>query len=194
SMGGPAEARSSYNFAQPQAAPLAPLSPMSPAFSPSPLPLSNEFGDRGSFSGTFRMPATPEEQRRWDHPAVKEFRRKLAPYLYVNGVIVLLSIFNVKSVFGITVMWTIYMAWKYAKLSSNGYDWRDVFRQPRHVELVDVVEDSVGYVKAMFNRDERARLRSERVSRAMAARTSGAMPMPAALDMGSPAPLAQSSP
>jgi hypothetical protein len=194
SLAGPAEARSSYSYAQPSSAPLAPMAPMSPAFSNSPLPLANEFGDRGSFSGTFRMPATPEEQQRWEHPAVREFRRKLAPYLYVNAVIILLSIFNVKSVFGITVMWTIYMAWKYAKLWSNGYDWRDVFRQPRHVELVDVVEDSVGYVKAMFNKDERARLRKERVSRAFEARTSGAMPMPAPLGMGAAsAPLAPSS-
>ena len=35
---------------------------------------------------------------------MKEFRRKLAPYLYVNGVIVLLTIFNVRGLFGITVV------------------------------------------------------------------------------------------
>jgi serine/threonine-protein kinase len=125
------------------------------------------------------MPVTPEEMRRWEALPVKDFRRKLAPYLYVNAVIVLLSVFGERSFFGLTVMWTIYMAWKYAKLWSNGYDWRDVFRQPRHVELVDVVEDSIGYMKAMFNKDERARMRNERISRAMQARTSGQMAMPA---------------
>jgi hypothetical protein len=188
-LAGQAEARSSYAFAQP--APVAPLSSMQP-YSPSPLPLANEFGDRGSFTGSYQMPVSPEEMRRWDAVPVREFRRKLAPYLYVNAVIILLTAFNVKNLFGITVMWTIYMAWKYAKLWSNGYDWRDVFRQQRHVELVDVVEDSVGAMKALFNKDERLRMRQARISRAMAARTSGAMPVQP--DMGaSPAPLLQSS-
>ena len=120
---------------------------------------------------------------------MKDFRRKLAPYLYVNAVIVFIAAITGKDLITFTVIWTIYMAWKYAKLWSNGYDWRDVFRQPRHVEIVDVVEDSVGYMKAMFNKQERARMRSERVSRAFAARTSGAMPMPQQL-----APLQGSAP
>jgi eukaryotic-like serine/threonine-protein kinase len=157
-------------------------------YSPSPLPLANEFGDRGSFTGAYRMPVTPEEMRRWEAPAVKDFRKKLAPYLYVNFVIVLLTMFGQRGFFGLTVIWTIYMAWKYAKLWSNGYDWRDVFRQPRHVELVDVIEDSVGYMKAMFNKDERARMRNERISRAMQARTSGQIAMPAGYGGASPEP------
>jgi serine/threonine protein kinase len=190
SLASPAEARSSYNFVQPPATSGMPVnSPAGPmaSFSPSPLPLANEFGDRGSFTGSYRMPVSPEEMRRWDAIPVREFRRKLAPYLYVNGVIVLLAAFGVRNLFPVTVMWTIYMAWKYAKLWSNGYDWRDVFHQQRHVELVDVVEDSVGYMKAMFNKDERKRLRNERISRAYEARTSGQMAMPA--PGGSPPPL-----
>jgi serine/threonine-protein kinase len=175
SMSGPADAGAAYTFPPPVPAPA--IGPVA-SYAPSPLPLANEFGDRGSFTGAYQMPVTPEEQRRWDAIPVREFRRKLAPYLYVNGVIILLAAFGVHGLFGITVMWTIYMAWKYAKLWSNGYDWRDVFRQQRHVELVDVVEDSVGYMKAMFNKDERARMRSERISRAIAARTSGAMQVP----------------
>ena len=78
------------------------------------------------------------------------------------------------------------MAWKYAKLWSNGYDWRDVFRQPREREIVDVVEDTVGYMKAMANPKERARLRAERTSRALAARTSGSMPMPSMSEAPAP--------
>jgi serine/threonine-protein kinase len=193
SMAAPADSRSSYNFVQqplalsaPLNAPMAPLAP----FNNSPLPLANEFGDRGSFTGSYRMPVSPEEMRRWDAIPVREFRRKLAPYLYVNAVIILLTAFGTKNLFGITVMWTIYMAWKYAKLWSNGYDWRDVFHQQRHVELVDVVEDSVGYLKGMFDKNERKRMRAERVSRAIQARTSGQMAMPAPIPMGaSPQPL-----
>src|SRR5689334_15161026 len=71
-MSAPAESRSSYSFAQPPAASLAPMAPMAPMapYSPSPLPMASEFGDRGSFTGAFRMPVTPEEMRRWDAPAV----------------------------------------------------------------------------------------------------------------------------
>lgn len=172
------ESRSSYGFAQPNG--IQPIAPMQP-FGTSPLPVANGFGDRSSFTGQYGLPVSIEEQRRWDAPAVNEFRRKLAPYLYVNAVIVVAAIITGKSFIAFTVMWSIYMAWKYAKLWSNGYDWRDVFRQPREREIVDVVEDSVGYMKAMFNKDERTRLRNERQSRAIAARTSGAMPMPSAV-------------
>jgi hypothetical protein len=195
SSGAPAESRSSYNFAQQPGASLAPLNAPVPAFNQSPLPLATEFGDRGSFTGSYQMPVSQEEMLRWDAPAVREFRRKLAPYLYVNGVIVLLTAFGIRNLFGLTVMWTIYMAWKYAKLWSNGYDWRDVFRQQRHVEIVDVVEDSVGYMKAMFNKEDRTRMRNERISRAFQARNSGQMPMPSpsALSAAPPQQLPPSS-
>jgi len=72
---------------------------------------------------------TPEEWRRWESPQVVRFRRKLAPYLFVNGVIVIASLVGDSDFFGITVLWSIYLAFKYAKLWADGYDWRDVFRQ-----------------------------------------------------------------
>ncbi|MEO5567720.1 MAG: serine/threonine-protein kinase, partial [Gemmatimonadaceae bacterium] len=185
SSGPPAEARSSYEFAQPKgiadiplSRPIQPLQPLQP-YGAVGFPTGNEFGDRGSFTGNYPMPASKEEMDRWEHPAVKTFRRKLAPYLYVNAVIIVANIVTGKDFVAFTVVWTIYMAWQYAKLWSNGYDWRDVFRQTRDREIVDVVEDSVGYMKAMFNAEERGRRRSERQSRAIAARNSGAMPMPA---------------
>jgi eukaryotic-like serine/threonine-protein kinase len=139
---------------------------------------ADSFGDRGSFSD-MPIPASVEEQRRWDAPAVRDFRRKLAPFIYINAVIILADMFTRKDLTSLTVLSSIYMAWKYAKLWSNGYDWHDVFRQPREREIVDVIEDTVSYVKAMFNREERTRRRSERRSRAIAARTSGSMQMPA---------------
>jgi eukaryotic-like serine/threonine-protein kinase len=137
------------------------------------------FGDQGTFTGQMPMPATLDEQRRWNDAVVVKFRRLVAPYLYVNSVIIIAAVFSPHNNYtGVTVIWTIWLAWKYAKLWSNGHDWHDVFRQPREREIIDVVEDTVGYVKAMANPQERARLRSERRSRAMAARTSGSMPMP----------------
>jgi eukaryotic-like serine/threonine-protein kinase len=110
-----------------------------------------------------------EEMRRlelrWNNEKVVNFRRKLAPYLFVNGVIVIASVVGDSDFFGITVLWSIYLAFKYAKLWADGYDWRDVFRQPRDRDLVDVADDALTYLRAMFNRDERQAMREQRRAR-----------------------------
>jgi serine/threonine protein kinase len=108
---------------------------------------------------------TPEEWRRWEAPQVVKFRRKLAPYLFVNGVIVIASIVGQNDLLGFTVLWSIYLAFKYAKLWADGYDWRDVFRQSRDRDLIDVADDSLTYVRAIFNRDQRQALRQQRRAR-----------------------------
>jgi serine/threonine-protein kinase len=113
---------------------------------------------------------TSEELRRWEAPPVVAFRRKIAPYLFVNGVIVLFSLFGSSQFFFVTVLWSIMIAFKYAKLWSDGYDWRDVFRQPRDREIMEVIEEAVDYVRAIFNPKVRARLHDERAQRKIAAR------------------------
>src|SRR4029077_8340794 len=116
---------------------------------------------------------TPEEFRRWNADQVVKFRRKLAPYLFVNGVIVIASLVGDSDFFGITVLWSIFLAFRYAKLWADGYDWRDVFRQPRERDLIDVAEDSLTYARAVFNRDQRQAMREQR--RARLGRPSGAI-------------------
>ncbi len=131
---------------------------------------------------------TAEELRRWDAPPVQAFRRKLAPYLFVNGVIVLASIFSGSDFFVVTVFWSIYMAFKYAKLWADGYDWRDVFRQPRERELIDVADEAIEWVRAVFNRDKRAQLKEQRRAKRLSGATArasfnvgaGAQPLPPA--------------
>ena len=114
---------------------------------------------------------TGEDVRRWEAPLVQQFRRKLAPYLFVNAVIVIASIFGDSDFFGITVLWSIYIAYKYAKLWTEGYDWRDVFRQPRDRELIDVADDVVEHSRALFDRTKRQELREQRRSRQIARRS-----------------------
>jgi eukaryotic-like serine/threonine-protein kinase len=116
-------------------------------------------------------PPTVEDQRRWEAPMVQQFRRKLAPYLFVNAVILVASIFGDSDFFGITVLWSIYIAYKYAKLWTEGYDWRDVFRQPRDRELIDVADDVVEHSRALFDRNKRQELREQRRSRQIARRS-----------------------
>jgi serine/threonine protein kinase len=110
------------------------------------------------------------ERRRWEAPPVVAFRRKIAPYLFVNGVIVLFSLFGSSDFFSVTVLWSIYIAFKYAKLWSEGYDWRDVFRQPRDRELMEVIEEGGEYVRAIFDSRARERIRAARAQRKLAAR------------------------
>jgi serine/threonine protein kinase len=116
-------------------------------------------------------PPTVEDMARWEAPAVQKFRRKLAPYLFVNGVIVIASLVGDRDYFGITVIWSIYMAFKYAKLWADGYDWRDVFRQPRERELLEVVDDGVRGVRSLFDSKQRNRIREERRARKLARRS-----------------------
>jgi serine/threonine-protein kinase len=110
------------------------------------------------------------ERRRWEAAPVVAFRRKIAPYLFVNGVIVLFSLFGSSDFFSVTVLWSIYIAFKYAKLWSEGYDWRDVFRQPRDRELMEVIEEGGEYVRAIFDSRARERIRAARAQRKLAAR------------------------
>jgi eukaryotic-like serine/threonine-protein kinase len=119
---------------------------------------------------------TADELRRWEAPPVAQFRRKIAPYLFVNGVIILFALFGSADLIPVTVFWSIYIALKYAKLWSDGYDWRDVFRQPRDRELMEVFEEAAEQVRALFDSRTRARLREQRTQRKLAARLAPAAP------------------
>jgi serine/threonine-protein kinase len=130
-------------------------------------PMSYAQSERGALQ---QYVPTIDDVRRWDAPPVVAFRRKIVPYLYVNGVIVLFAVFGRTDVFSFTVLWSIYIAFKYAKLWSDGYDWRDVFRQPRDREVMEVIEEAFEWTRAVFDPAARARLRADRAQRKIAAR------------------------
>jgi serine/threonine protein kinase len=146
----------------PQADALVPM-----ASAPANVQTSYDYSDGGRFP-------TPAEERRFDHPDVVAFRRKFAPYVFVNAVIILASIFGNSNFFPLTVLSSIYIAYKYARLWSDGFDWRDVFRQPRDRELIDVADEFLEYVRAMFNREKRRELKEKTRARLSARRSSGA--------------------
>ena len=176
----------------------------SAASAPSDFAAANGYGAPSASSQASRMsgdiyaPAPPyaeaelysptvEDMARWEAPAVQKFRRKLAPYLFVNGVIVIASLVGDRDFFGITVIWSIYMAFKYAKLWADGYDWRDVFRQPRERELLEVVDEGVRGFRAIFDSKQRSRLREERRARRLArlsGRSTLERPVPTGAAMG----------
>jgi serine/threonine-protein kinase len=104
---------------------------------------------------------TVVDMQRWNHPDVMRFRKRLAPYIAMNSLFMLFAIgFRDSSPWlSITTIWTMYIAWKYAKLWSDGFDWRDVFKQPRDRMFFDVVADMGDHVKALFDAKKRAELR-----------------------------------
>ena len=156
-------------YSQPSAAPVYGSSAFAPSYSPP------GYMPAGSSSVASQHQPSVDELRRWDAPPVIAFRRKIAPYLFVNGVIVLFAIFGSTDLFSLTVLWSIYIAFKYAKLWSEGYDWKDVFRQPRDREFMEVIEDGVEWIRAVFDSSARARLRANREQRKLAARMSPPM-------------------
>ena len=118
-------------------------------------------------TGGFRsgIPA-PEELDRWNAPPVKKFRKKLAPYLAVNAILVPLSIFGDGGFLVVTAFWSIGMAVSYSKLWQEGFNWRDVFRQPRDRLLFDVAAESIDDARALFDETKREKVRARARARA----------------------------
>jgi serine/threonine-protein kinase len=108
---------------------------------------------------------TPEELSKWNAPMVVSFRRKLAPYLAVNAILVPISLFSNHDFIALTVIWTVVLAFKYSKLWAAGYDWRDVFRQPRDRLMFDVAAETIDDARALFDEKKRAQVRARARSR-----------------------------
>ena len=136
--------------------------------------------------GGFRGPSvpSPEELDRWNADPVRKFRKKLAPYLAVNAILVPLSIFGDGGFLAVTGFWSIFLAVQYSKLWQEGYNWRDVFRQPRDRLMFDVAAETIDDARALFDETKREQVRAR-----ARARASGGMfddrPSSAALPAGS---------
>jgi serine/threonine-protein kinase len=103
---------------------------------------------------------SPNDLSRWDAPPVRKFRKKLAPYIAVNAILVPLSIFGQGGFLFVTMFWSIGMAVQYSKLWQEGYNWRDVFRQPRDRMLFDVAAETIDDARALFDESKREKVRA----------------------------------
>jgi len=120
---------------------------------------------RDRYTPPTQSPYTPsqptnEEVSKWNAPMVVSFRRKLAPYLAVNAILVPISLFSNHDFIALTVIWTVALAFKYSKLWAAGYDWHDVFRQPRERLLFDVAAETIDDARALFDDKKRAEVRA----------------------------------
>jgi serine/threonine-protein kinase len=123
-------------------------------------------------TGQYTTP-TADEVARWSAPEVQKFRTQVAPYLFVSAVCVVAAMIRGGAWALVPLIWSVIMAFRYSKLWTLGYDWRDVFRQPRDRSLIDVTSESVEEFQSIFNKQKReqlkARAREESRQRALAA-------------------------
>lgn len=137
-------------------------------------------------TGRVSLP-TPDDISRWSAPEVKKFRSSFAKFFFVNVVILIAAIFTSTDLLTVTVFWSIFMAASYSKLWSAGYDWRDVFQQPRDRRLGDVASETIEHAQALFSQNKRQTLQA----RLDAQRAMAVLPRPntpaaatAAMDFG----------
>jgi serine/threonine-protein kinase len=102
---------------------------------------------------------TNEELSRWHDPQVVGFRKAIAPFLFVTGALFFIQVIGGPSLLFISAFWAIGVAYKYARLWSDGFDWRDVFKQPRDKMIVDVAAETLDDARAIFSREKRAEVR-----------------------------------
>ena len=128
-------------------------------------------GTRPLMDLTSRAPtyaaATSDDVARWYTPQVVKFRKGLAPFFAIAGVSVLFKLFGGPDFTFVPAFWSIGIAMGYARLWQAGFDWRDVFKQPRETLLADVVSEKADDFAALWDPNkrntvrERARLRRQ---------------------------------
>jgi len=104
---------------------------------------------------------TSEDWARWEDPRVLKFRGRFRFFLVANVAIVGVSMFGDKSFLGVSSIWSLIMAFQYAKLWSNDRDWRDVLYQPQHRMFGEVLSHLSDSFMATFSRKHREELRAQ---------------------------------
>ena len=104
-------------------------------------------------------PSRGVEIARWEAPAVRTYRKKVITWLALSAAFIPLGIFGDHSFFFIDAIWGATIAVGYSKLWNRGYDWRDVFRQPRDALFADVVNERIDDARALFDPQKREQSR-----------------------------------
>ena len=100
-------------------------------------------------------PSRAVEMARWEAAPVRTYRKKVITWLAVSAAFIPLGIFGDHSFFFIDAIWGATIAVGYSKLWNRGYDWRDVFRQPRDALFADVVNERIDDARALFDPQKR---------------------------------------
>ncbi len=104
---------------------------------------------------------TSADWARWEDPRVMKFRGRFRFFLVANLAILGVSVFGDKSFLGVSSIWSLIIAFQYAKLWSNDRDWRDVLYQPQHRMFGEVLSHLSDSFMATFSRKHREELRAQ---------------------------------
>ncbi len=110
-------------------------------------------------------PANANERIRWEAPQVRKYRKGLVTWMAFSAALIPLGIIGNHVFVFADAMWGIGIASGYAKLWNRGYDWRDVFRQPRDTLFADVVNEKIEDARALFDVEKREAARERLRSR-----------------------------
>jgi hypothetical protein len=132
------------------------------------------------------LAATPEEEARWREPKIDNFRRGFAPFFWVTAFFFFMLVIGGPNLLFVSAFWGIGIAYRYARIWSDGYDWHDVFRVPRERLFWDTVSEWFEHnIQSIWNKQKRVEARARRrrelsASRGMPAisRGSGGRPTP----------------
>jgi len=106
---------------------------------------------------------SPDELARWNDPRVDKFRRSVMPFLFVTAFFIVMSIVSGTNLTFISAFWGISIAYRYARLWSDGYDWHDVFRVPRERLFWDTITEWFEHnIQSIWNKDKRIAARQRR--------------------------------
>jgi serine/threonine-protein kinase len=112
---------------------------------------------------TGRAEATAEELARWQAAPVVAFRRQVMPFLFVTAFFLVMRIVSGTNLLWVSAFWGISVAYRYARLWSDGYDWHDVFRVPRERLFWDAVAEWFGHnIQSLWNKEKRIAARERR--------------------------------
>ncbi len=91
---------------------------------------------------------------------MQEFRRKFTIYAFVAPVLAILELTTNSGPFGFfAIIWTIFIVYNYAKLWTNGFDWRDVLKQPRDRLFADLTSEAMDDARALWDPNKRHEVR-----------------------------------
>ncbi|MDA1080133.1 MAG: serine/threonine-protein kinase [Gemmatimonadetes bacterium] len=152
----------------------APRPPRAPAVMDERFSAAAAGGDRGGRLGAARAPAlfthehefvpvTADELARWEDPVVKKFRSSVVPFLFVTAFFFMMSVVGGPNMLFVSAFWGINIAYRYARLWSDGYDWHDVFQVPHERLLWDSISEWFEHnIQSIWSKDKRVAARARR--------------------------------
>ena len=140
---------------------------------PAGAPASTAAAPIGAGGGVVAQPFTAMEVARWNTPPVQKFRRNFKRFVAINAVLLIISLLTESDLLWITGIWSVFVAYGYAKLWTDGYDWRDVFKQSRDRLFFDAAADAIDDARAVFDKKRRAEVRERERVRQLQLRMTG---------------------